>query len=362
MTTTKKPVFMPGVTSSGVLPGIVNPGEQKANNTYGMHYINIDKIEPSEKNKRYPQIDLESLAVSIKEHGLFHNLVTTKPNKDGVVRLISGERRYHACNIIREKYPEEFETLFPGGLIPCKTVGNISDVDEEIALIEANIQVRTTTLQSKLDDINRLTELYEMREKQDSKRVSAQIAESLKMSERQVYKYMALNNLNPVIRDALEKNLISINIASEIGGFGETEQALLADILQNEGTLKEEDIKAARELQKTKQQVEEKLDYNDRKIKAFQEMKDKSTNTKERELAQSKINEIENEKEELKGSLSTAEMKQMRTIKRSNKVIDKLIHDLESLDNITDQAKELPEVSARLEMLKLKLEDAVSKI
>ena len=114
---TKKTTFIPGITSSGSLPGIVTQSEQKARETYGMHFYHIDNIVPSNKNKRYPQIDLESLAASIIDVGLLHNLVVTKTDQKDTVRLISGERRYRACCLIRDEYPDDFKRLFPNGML-----------------------------------------------------------------------------------------------------------------------------------------------------------------------------------------------------------------------------------------------------
>ena len=354
---TKKTTFIPGITSSGSLPGIVTQSEQKARETYGMHFYHIDNIVPSNKNKRYPQIDLESLAASIIDVGLLHNLVVTKTDQKDTVRLISGERRYRACCLIRDEYPDDFKRLFPNGMLPCKMMKDLSDVDEEIALIEANAQVRVLDLKSRLDDINRLTELYTMRQEQGGKRIAEQISEALKMSERQVYKYMAIQRLNPILYEAWQNDIITINMASEIAGFGETEQLMLANILKEEGTITDEDVKSARELQVTKQKVEDQLDYTDRKLKTFQDIKENAGSEKEREFAQAKIDTMKQEQDELKATLSQTELKRIRTVKKATKLIDRLSHDLDSLDKMPAKTKDLPEVSAKLEMLKMRMED-----
>lgn len=361
MSTTQRTKFIPGVTSSGKLPGITNLEEQKANGTYNLHFVKIDKIQTNKINTRYEQIDIQSLAISIMTNGLYHNLVTTAPDENGIARLISGERRLRACRLIREEYPDEFKKLFPNEMLPCKVMENLSEVDEEIALIEANAQVRTLTLESRLDDITRLMELYQMRN-ETGKRVSKQVADSLKMSERQVYKYISLSKLNPIILKAWTDNIITINMASEIAGFGETEQLMLAEVLQEEHKLTDDDIQAAKELSKKKQEAEERLDYAEKKLKTFEELKEKAASERERDLAQSKINEIQSEQSQIKTSMSRAELKRVRMVTRSNKVIDKLVQSLDKLDELPDASKELPEVSARLELLKLKLEEAAAKL
>lgn len=363
MSTTTRPKFMPGVTSSGKLPGSTNIDEQRANNAYGMRYINIDKIITNELNERFDQIDIQSLAFSIMGNGLFHNFVTTKENENGEVRLISGERRLRACRLIRDEYPDKFKEQFPGALLPCHVRPEMSKVDEEIALIEANAQVRTQTLEKNIKDIQRLLELYEMRNAEDDdERISKKIADSYKMTERQIYKYIAITKLNPELREAWENKIITINTAAEIAGFGETEQMMLAEVLKEEGKLTEDDIQAARELQKTKEAANERLDYTDKKIKAFEQLKEEASNEKERELAESKINEMQAEQKEIMSSLSNAEMKRMRALTRSNNMIDKVINDLNALEKMPEKSRALPEISARLEILKLKLEEAAKKL
>jgi hypothetical protein len=354
---------MPGVTSSGKLPGSTNIDEQRASNAYGMRYINIDKIITNELNERFDQIDIQSLAFSIMGNGLFHNFVTTKENENGEVRLISGERRLRACRLIRDEYPDKFKEQFPGALLPCHVRPEMSKVDEEIALIEANAQVRTQTLEKNIKDIQRLLELYEMRNAEDDdERISKKIADSYKMTERQIYKYIAITKLNPELREAWENKIITINTAAEIAGFGETEQMMLAEVLKEEGKLTEDDIQAARELQKTKEAANERLDYTDKKIKAFEQLKEEASNEKERELAESKINEMQEEQKEIMSSLSNAEMKRMRALTRSNNMIDKVINDLNALEKMPEKSRALPEISARLEILKLKLEEAAKKL
>lgn len=360
MSTTTKPKFMPGITSSGKLPGLENLETKKAGIAYNFKFYSIDKIQTNELNERFDQIDIQSLAFSIMANGLLHNFVTTGENGNGEVRLISGERRFRACCLIRDEYPEQFKEQFPGGLLPCHVRPSMSKIDEEIALIEANVQARTQSFEKKIDDINRLLSLYEM--KGDDGRASKKIAESYKITERQIYKYIAIAKLNPELHEAWENKIIPINTAAEIAGFGETEQMMLADILKEEGKLTEDDIQAARELQKTKEAANERLDYTDKKIKAFEELKEKASNEKERELAESKIKEMQAEQKEIMSSLSNAEMKRMRALTRSNNMIDKVINDLNALEKMPEKSRALPEISARLEILKLKLEEAAKKL
>ena len=68
------------------------------------------------------------------------------------------------------------------------------------------------------------------------------------------------------------------------------------------------------------------------------------------------------EQKEIMSSLSNTEMKRMRALTRSNNMIDKVINDLKALEKMSEKSKALPEISARLEILKLKLEEAAKKL
>ena len=111
-----------------------------------------------------------------------------------------------------------------------------------------------------------------------------------------------------------------------------------------------------------RQKKRQRLDYTDKKIKAFEQLKEEASNEKERELAESKINEMQAEQKEIMSSLSNAEMKRMRALTRSNNMIDKVINDLNALEKMSEKSRALPEISARLEILKLKLEEAAKKL
>ena len=68
-------------------------------------------------------------------------------------RIVSGERRYHAIDLMDEK---TYKELFPAG-IPCKVEkSNISEIDEEIMLISANHDIRETSVEEKRWEIRRL--------------------------------------------------------------------------------------------------------------------------------------------------------------------------------------------------------------
>lgn len=354
--------FIPGVTTSGVLPGADMLSERNASSKYNLHFIHIDKIVPNEINERYEQIDLQSLSSSIEDQGLLHNLVTTEENEEGFVTLISGERRWRAINILREQNPDRFFELFPGALLPCKISEPLDVLDEEIRLIVANSEVRSLDVKQRLNDVRRLAELYREREKKTGIRVSEQISKALGMSERQIYKYLSLEKLIPELNEAFENDVISITIASEIAGFGETEQLLLAEILKEEGKLTEDDITSAKQLKEEKDKVEKQVEDNEAKLETLKNIQNSAKSEKEKEMTSSQIEKVKKQQDELVSSMSRSQLKQIRLINKTNKTIDRLYQDLEKLETALPKVKDVVEISTRLEMLKLRIEEVGSSL
>ena len=108
--------------------------------------LDINSLVPS-TNNFYGIREIEDLAASIKENGLIHNLVARKKD-DGTYEIISGERRYHAAKSLGYK------------TLPCQ-VKEISDLDAEIMLIQANVEQRELLPSEKMEGIKRLKAIYE---------------------------------------------------------------------------------------------------------------------------------------------------------------------------------------------------------
>ena len=165
-----KKIFKPGQTASGILDskGGDKLKQMQANSNYNFKFIPKDKIIPNEKNKNYSQDNIEALSESIIINGLRHNLSVIHESTTDQYRIVSGERRYHAINLMNEK---TYKELFPTG-IPCKVEkSSISEIDEEIMLISANHDIRETSIEEKRWEIRRLKELYEAKKLKDRKSV-----------------------------------------------------------------------------------------------------------------------------------------------------------------------------------------------
>ena len=225
--------FRPGFSAAGRISaanGSVNKIE--ASNTYKIDYLPLDSIRPNSLNERYKQNDLESLSFSIEDRGLLHNLVVRPAETDGQYVLVSGERRWRAISMIKDRNPQRFSELFPGGLVPAKIHRCESDIDEEIDLIVANSQSRTLSTVERFEDVRRLSELYAAKTSgaKTSARARAEaVAADLGMTWRQAYKYISMEKLLPQFADAFKEGRMGLELAGKVASLTESQQLLLLE-------------------------------------------------------------------------------------------------------------------------------------
>jgi len=351
-----KQPMTPGMTSIGQIgtrgAGL---GQLQAQKASGINYIPYDNIIPNKKNKRYDQIDIESLSYSIEDRGLLHNLVITPSNENEKYDLISGERRWRAIGLLRIRNPKRYEELFPGGLIPSK-VQELNDVDDEITLIVANTEVRNISIKDKLSDIQRLAELYAIKYENEPKtNVSEMIAKQLAMSERQIRKYMNLNKLIPELMQAFDDDIINIEIASKIASLGETEQLYLVDILNETSKITQDDIDAAKLLQTQKEQAQKEIETKTNEIEVLESMKSVAKTKEETDFIESKIADSKQSIESAQQSLSRKELRQIRKIAKATKSVEQMMESIDKLQSDWDIVKNDTTISLRLQMLQMKL-------
>ena len=350
----KKPTFSPGMTAGG---SINRPGDAistlKAKNAYNIEFVYIEDIVPNEKNDRYPQIDIESLSTSIESRGLLHNLVV-KPMGDARYKLISGERRWRAIGLLRERNPERFTELFPSGLLPCKIQNSENEIDEEIDLIIANHETRNIDVKERLADINQLAVLYRLKEENDHSQsmtaLSEKIADQLNISARQIQKYLNLDRLIPELYEAFENNEVSINLAARIAKLGETEQLYLFNILKEDGKLTEEDLEAVKAITEKKKQADKALEDTEKELNVLTTLKEDAKGEK-KEIIDKKIEEKKKSSEEVKQTLSRKEMARLRKVAKANKSIETIENSIEKLKDLMKTVGDDAEIKIKIELL-----------
>lgn len=110
--------------------------------------VEINKLKPSEKNF-YTLSDIELLKESIVENGQIEPITITED-----FEIISGHRRYTACKELN------FE------IIKAVIISDVSDIEKEMLLIEANRQ-RVKTEEDKLIEFQKMKELVKKKKEED---------------------------------------------------------------------------------------------------------------------------------------------------------------------------------------------------
>lgn len=205
--------------------------------------ISIKKMYSTKRNF-YSMPDIELLAQEIYLVGLMENLeVVRDPCDQGEYRIIAGERRWRALQILVDQGHTEFE------IATCQIQTPASEDEETIRLIIANAY-RNKTVGDILEEERRLKEtLQRMKEqgqtvkgyKLDSGRLRDVIANMLRMPAAKVGQIESINkHLIPEFTDALKEGRLTFSAAYEISGMDAEIQAEMLKRYQENGlTLKE---------------------------------------------------------------------------------------------------------------------------
>ena len=314
----RKKNFGVGMASSSKITENNTIKDMKAKQNFNFQYIHRDKIDTNPLNKRYAQDDIEQLKESIISTGLLHNICLTRDEDTDRYRLISGERRWRAIDLLTE---EEYKTHFPSG-IPSHVMVFDSETDEEIALIAANVEDRDEGQEKKRDSILRLKELYELKREQGDtqyKNINKMIAEKTKMSTRQVTKYTNTAKLIPELQELFNKEAIKIDDASNFAVLSEESQRKILEMIQRDGKVNHENIKTikkqeaeTKELQKSLFQKEDELKKKESLIEELtrqvQKLEQKNKSVPD-DIAKDELSELKEAKEKAEKERASLQLK-----------------------------------------------------
>ncbi len=395
-----KKTFKPGQTASGILNS--NGGDKlkqmQANSNYNFKFIPKEQIIPNEKNKNYSQTNIEALSESIMINGLRHNLSVIYNAENEKYRIVSGERRFHAIDIMSEK---TYKELFPAG-IPCKVEkSNISEIDEEIMLISANHDTRETTTEEKRWEVRRLKELYEAKKLTgEISNITKEIAKQLNISQRQAIKYVNTEKLIPELSDLLNQNGISLEDANKFSRLDEWAQLKIVELLNSKGTVDSEELESIKKISLEKEQESKrnhqelertlkKLAERDKSIEALEEKikllqsakpentelnlkeeleyvsnaKDKAEREKQRlETQLEKMKLQQKERESRNSPISESELKHITQIAKTSQAIQLFETNFNTLKNNKSLIKLDQDLKTRLEILKSRIDDLLEEI
>ena len=337
---------------------------------FDFRQIPFEEIKVNSKNF-YNLTAIEDLAQNIKENGLMHNIevldISNTEKKE--FRILSGERRYQAIKHLRET-GVKFDTL------PCKVIKGLNEIDEEIHLIKGNSDTRVISEEEKRKQIERLNELYNIKNKYQGTKINAkkEIAKELQVSERTIERYNNINNkLIPELQDFFDNKLITLTEGDKFAKLDEQVQFAILEVLKQqnkiskeeieiiktensklleEKALKEKQLKEKEDLITTYQKINNELEEKSRNIKIKLEEKEKEKLLIREQLAKefenNKKDEIDKLNEKLKiineekAKLLQSEKENAEKLKNNNIQLENKVNELENnLKVETTQQKEL---------------------
>lgn len=242
----------------------INTTSSTTADPFGYKLVPYTKIKRNPKND-YEIVDIDSLKESMLRGELLHNMVATYDLDSDIYTIISGERRFTAMLALHtefengamdesklEFYKTNIAPYFEKGF-PCKILNRtikLDEIDELILLNEANMEVRELSPAKKAEKVALLQELYRKRNERDgiTSSVQAKVAETLKISERQVRQYTAVNEkLIPELKEEFDRGDITLKNGSAFAQLDEEGQRSILELIKKNGKVDAGDLAALKE-------------------------------------------------------------------------------------------------------------------
>ena len=222
------------------LMGLMNQASKTESGApkYELKRLNINELYPDPQNKTvYSVENIEELADAIEiAGGVLHNLVVRAADETGKYMIISGERRWTACQLlVNEKRMEQFAE------VNC-LIENEHDEDMlDLMLMLTNSTARQLTDAEKMRQAERMTDILNRMKEQNGLegRVRDIVGKMLQMSSGQLARYHAIakNLQNEDLKQAFQDGRLKVSAAYEASQLSEEGQQKVADKLQEEGTV-----------------------------------------------------------------------------------------------------------------------------
>lgn len=234
--------------------------EEKPKARFRTRDISIRKIYSNDRNF-YSMPGIEQLAQEILAVGLMENMtVAYAPCERGEYKIIAGERRWRALNLLLEKGYEDFETA------TCQIKSAAEENEEMVQLIIANAY-RDKTIADMLEEEKRLKEsLQYMKDngltlqgyKLDSGRLRDVIASIMNMTGTKIAQIESINkHLIPEFSAELKEGRLTFSAAYEISGMAEDKQMELLEKYKEGGLSLKEVKQAKKEIEEAAEKAEE---------------------------------------------------------------------------------------------------------
>lgn len=233
--------------------------EEKPKARFRTRDISIRKIYSNDRNF-YSMPGIEQLAQEILAVGLMENMtVAYAPCERGEYKIIAGERRWRALNLLLEKGYEDFET------VTCQIKSAAEENEEMVQLIIANAY-RDKTIADMLEEEKRLKEsLQYMKDngltlqgyKLDSGRLRDVIASIMNTTGTKIAQIESINkHLIPEFSTELKEGRLTFSAAYEISGMAEDKQMELLEKYKEGGLSLKEVKQAKKEIEEAAEKAE----------------------------------------------------------------------------------------------------------
>lgn len=230
--------------------------------------ISIKKMYSNDANF-YSMQDVEQLAQKIYAVGLLENLtVVHDPCDRGEYRIIAGERRWRALNLLVERGYKEFE------IASCQVKTPTEEHEEMVQLIVANAY-RNKTVKDILEEEQKLKETLQYMKKNkiplqgyqlDSGRLRDVISDILNLPATKIAQIESINKrLLPEFTEELKNGDLTFSAAYELSGLQEESQKVLLNQYKENGlTFKEvKEIKRQQEEKAAAEQITGQMTINE---------------------------------------------------------------------------------------------------
>lgn len=230
--------------------------------------ISIKKMYSNDANF-YSMQDVEQLAQKIYAVGLLENLtVVHDPCDRGEYRIIAGERRWRALNLLVEHGYKEFE------IASCQVKTPAEEHEEMVQLIVANAY-RNKTVKDILEEEQKLKETLQYMKKNkiplqgyqlDSGRLRDVISDILNLPATKIAQIESINKrLLPEFTEELKNGDLTFSAAYELSGLQEESQKVLLNQYKENGlTFKEvKEIKRQQEEKAAAEQITGQMTINE---------------------------------------------------------------------------------------------------
>lgn len=203
--------------------------EENENIKSNNEVMDINDIEPNKDQPRqyFKQEEIESLAQSIKEHGIIQPLIV-RMIRSGEYQIVAGERRYRAARMLGLKD------------VPVKVM-NVGDKEAmEIALIE-NLQRQDLNAIEEAKGYKSLIDEYNLTQEEVAKRVGK--------SRSAVANTLRLINLPDDVKEYIERGKLTNGQARALLSFKEEEKitAIAKEIIKDDLTVRQIERMAQKE-------------------------------------------------------------------------------------------------------------------